>query len=77
MRPTTDNRAVFSSNKSIENVIDSRAEILCERLRSQLGCLGKERDTGGSDFWYLRLDTDESQISDTRPIAIGFDDYLW
>lgn len=45
-------------------------------MRSQLGCLGQERDTQGSDFWYLRLGTDELKIPHTRPIAIGFDDRL-
>jgi hypothetical protein len=45
-------------------------------LRSQLGCLGQERDLQGSDFWYLRLGTDELEIPNTRPIAIGFDNCL-
>lgn len=45
-------------------------------MRSQLGCLGQERDPQGSDFWYLRLGTDELEIPNTRPIAIGFDDRL-
>jgi hypothetical protein len=76
MRPAIDNRAVCLSDKSIENIIGSRAEILCERLRSQLGCLGKERDAKGSNFWYLRLGTDESEITDTRPIASGINDRL-
>jgi predicted helicase len=51
-------------------------KIELDRLRSQLGCLGQERDTQGSDFWYLRLGTDELEIAETRPIAIGFDDRL-
>jgi hypothetical protein len=76
MRSKIDNRAVSSRDKSIENIIDSPIESRVERLRSQLGCLGQERDTQGSDFWYLRLGTDELEIPHTRPIAIGFDDRL-
>jgi predicted helicase len=67
MAPTTKNQVALSLDL-IENRVD--------RLRSQLGCLGQERDTQGSDFWYLRLGTDELEIPNTRPIAIGFDDRL-
>jgi hypothetical protein len=44
-----------------------------ERLRIQLGCLGKERDAKGGNFWYLRLGRDESELAETRPIAVAFD----
>ncbi len=64
---TTKNQVALSLDL-IENRVD--------RLRSQLGCLGQERDRQGSDFWYLRLGTDELEIPHTRPIAIGFDDRL-
>jgi hypothetical protein len=67
MAPTTKNQAALSLDL-IENRVD--------RLRSQLGCLGYERDTQGSEFWYLRLGTDELEIPNTRPIAIGFDERL-
>jgi hypothetical protein len=67
MAPTTKNQVALSLD-----LIESRVD----RLRSQLGCLGQERDTQGSDFWYLRLGTDELEIPNTRPIAIGFDDRL-
>jgi N-6 DNA Methylase len=67
MAPTTKNQVALSLD-----LIESRVS----RLRSQLGCLGQERDTQGSDFWYLRLGTDELEIPNTRPIAIGFDDRL-
>jgi hypothetical protein len=66
--PTTKNQVTSLSLDLIENRVS--------RLRSQLGCLGQERDTQGSDFWYLRLGTDELEIPNTRPIAIGFDDRL-
>jgi N-6 DNA Methylase len=68
VRITTKNQVALNLELLIENRVD--------RLRSQLGCLGQERDTQGSDFWYLRLGTDELEIPNTRPIAIGFDDRL-
>jgi hypothetical protein len=67
MAPTTKNQVALSLG-----LIENRVS----RLRSQLGCLGQERDPQGSDFWYLRLGTDELKIPNTRPIAIGFDDLL-
>ena len=71
MPPTTKNQVAL-----IENLVIDRQERLCQRLQIQLGCLGTERDTQASNFWYLRLGTDELEIPNTRPIAIGFDDYL-
>jgi N-6 DNA Methylase len=68
VRITTKNQVTSLSLDLIENRVS--------RLRSQLGCLGQERDTQGSDFWYLRLGTDELEIAETRPIAIGVDDRL-
>jgi hypothetical protein len=68
VRITTKNQVALNLELLIENRVD--------RLRSQLGCLGQERDTQGSDFWYLRLGTDELEIPNTRPIAIRFDDRL-
>jgi hypothetical protein len=67
MAPTTKNQVALSLD-----LIESRVD----RLRIQLDCLGQERDTQGSDFWYLRLGTDELEIAETRPIAVGFDERL-
>jgi N-6 DNA Methylase len=72
----TKNKAAYLIDDLMGRRVDSHSETLCDRLRSQLGCLGQERDTQGSDFWYLRLGTDELEIPNTRPIAIGFDDRL-
>jgi predicted helicase len=68
VRITTKNQVTSLSLDLIEGRVS--------RMRSQLGCLGQERDAQGSDFWYLRLGTDELEIPHTRPIAIGFDDRL-
>lgn len=70
-------RALTKSQNRVTSLSLDLIENRVSRLRSQIGCLGQERDTQGSDFWYLRLGTDELEIPHTRPIEIGFDDYLW
>ena len=67
---------MFTTKNQVTSLSLDLIESRVDRLRSQLGCLGQERDTQGSDFWYLRLGTDELEIPNTRPIAIGFDDRL-
>ena len=41
-------------------------------LQQLLGYPVKEKDPGGSRFWYLRPGVDAEQATDTCPIAVGF-----
>jgi len=43
-----------------------------EALRQMLDYPLKQRDPGGSRFWFLRPSTDEDEVEDTCPIAVGF-----
>ncbi|XGB40371.1 MAG: hypothetical protein LVT47_06895 [Cyanobacteria bacterium LVE1205-1] len=43
-----------------------------EALRQMLDYPLKQRDPGGSRFWFLRPGADEDEVEDTCPIAAGF-----
>ena len=47
-----------------------------EQLRKQLGCPLSEKDSQGSNFWYLRQGADKESAAETRPIAVRFYDEL-
>ena len=47
-----------------------------EQLRKQLNCPLLEKDSQGSDFWYLRPGVDKESAAETRPIAVRFYDEL-
>ena len=57
-------------------VTNSNIGAKVEQLRAQLGCPILEKDSRGSDFWYLRPGLDEESAAETRPIAVKFYDEL-
>lgn len=56
----------------LQAVILGTQESRVEALRQILNYPLKQRDPGGSRFWFLRPGADEDEAEDTCPIAVGF-----
>ena len=60
------------SAKDLQVVVSETQESRVEALRQMLDYPLKQRDQGGSWFWFLRPSADEDEAEDTCPIAVGF-----
>ncbi|WP_448514995.1 N-6 DNA methylase [Parathermosynechococcus lividus] len=60
------------SSVELQAVIFGTQESRVEALRQILGYPLKQRDPGGSRFWFLRPGADADEAEDTCPIAVGF-----
>ncbi len=56
----------------LQAVVAGTQENRVEALRQMLDYPLKQRDPGGSRFWFLRPGADEDEAEDTCPIAVGF-----
>jgi len=60
------------SSVDLQAVVTGTQESRVEALRQILGYPLKQRDPGGSRFWFLRPGADEDEAEETCPIAVGF-----
>lgn len=60
------------TKEHLRAVMTGTRENRVEKLRQVLGYLSIQKDTEGSQFWYLRPGTNRAQAEETQPIAVGF-----